>query len=52
MHRWYIGFLLALMLFLASCSQSYSELETQAGSWQLLVPAKGNHRQAFGSTYP
>jgi hypothetical protein len=41
MHRWYIGFLLSLMLLLASCNQSSSDLEAQAGSWQLLVPAKG-----------
>jgi hypothetical protein len=31
---------LGFVLILSSCNTSYSDLEAQAGSWQLLVPAK------------
>ena len=48
MHRWYVGFLTALMLLLISCNQSYSELEAQAGSWQLLGLPQGNTLDALG----
>jgi hypothetical protein len=49
MRRFYLGFILSLVLLLGSCNQPYTELEAQAGSWQLLSPAIGNINNALGS---